>query len=467
MGIGALNYQGVKGGLKLNDVIEEFKYVYQGQTIKAGDFVEYVKGIASQTVETSSDVTLSTESHRGYTISAIQLDESRVFIVHSTSTQENTNLYGMIVTINGTNMTVATDIELISGARNYCVSMVKLDDKRVFIAYAYGGTAFLYGVVATINGTTISTGTGLQLNTTNATGQKVSLQLLPSGKVFLAYRYGNDYRLYGMIITINGETITKGIDTKLNSSGYSGYELSTQLLPNGNVFIAHSNNSSGYYLYGLVVTISGTTITSSGSSTSLNTTEYAGIRISTQLLPNGNVFIAHSRDDDYHLYGMIVTISGTTVTKGTDYAISSTAYTGYVISTQLLPNGNVFIAHSYGSNYYLYGIIAIINGTAVTKGTDTLISNTTYAGKIISSIFLPNGSIFVAHSYGDYHYLHAQIFGIDETNNIPTNIVTLTEYEQQAKLATKPPFNGIALSNGTGGTATAHNQQVKIARPNV
>ena len=85
MGIGALNYQGVQNGLKLNDVIEECKYVYQGQTIKAGDFVEYVNGVASQRTETSSEKALTDNSvpQTGVKISAVLLDEKRVFIAHS------------------------------------------------------------------------------------------------------------------------------------------------------------------------------------------------------------------------------------------------------------------------------------------------------------------------------------------------------------------------------------------------
>jgi hypothetical protein len=41
MGQGALNYQGVKGGLKLNNVTEELKSIYQEQQIEAGDFINY------------------------------------------------------------------------------------------------------------------------------------------------------------------------------------------------------------------------------------------------------------------------------------------------------------------------------------------------------------------------------------------------------------------------------------------
>ena len=245
---------------------------------------------------------------------------------------------------------------------------------------------------------------------------------------------------------------------------YASYEVSTQLLPNGNVFIAHSKDSSYYYLYGIVCTISGTTITA-GTDTSLVESEYAGRHISAQVLPNGNVFIAHSLNYSYeYLYGIVCAISGTNITKGTDTAIATSSDSGFSISAQVLPNGKVFVAHSHTTNTnYLYGVIVTINGTAITKGSDTALNTNTQTAYVISSVLLANGGVFIAHSHSGY-YLYAQIFGVDETNNKPTNQVVVLQYEQQAKLVTQPPFNGIALSNGTGGTAIAHNQQVKIAR---
>ena len=47
MGETFLDRHGIKSGIKLNDVIEEFKYVYKGQEVKAGDFVNFINGIAS------------------------------------------------------------------------------------------------------------------------------------------------------------------------------------------------------------------------------------------------------------------------------------------------------------------------------------------------------------------------------------------------------------------------------------
>ena len=57
MGQGALDYIGVKGGLDINGIIQGY-YVYAGENISAGDFVEFVNGVAGkvnagQIIETS------------------------------------------------------------------------------------------------------------------------------------------------------------------------------------------------------------------------------------------------------------------------------------------------------------------------------------------------------------------------------------------------------------------------------
>ena len=414
MGEDYLDWQKKTSGIKLNDVIEEFKYVYRGQTIKAGDFVNYINGIAGKTdYGESVDTQLSTETNTGYTISAVQLDENRVFIAHS-----------------------------------------------------YGSSYYLYGMVVTIDGTNISYSEDTLLSSTQYAGSAISTCLLPSGNVFIAHSGETaSYYLYGIVCSISGTTITKGSDTALVNSGRSGEVVSTCLLPNGNIFIAHSYGTY-HYLYGIIATIDGTQITY-GSDKQLSTTSYTGFIISTVTLDKNRIFIAHSYSTSYYLYGIVCTIDSTTISKGTDTLLKNDSSEGATISTCLLPNGNIFIAHRYGTaaqNLFIYGLICNISGTTITAGTDTALVSSSHAGFTISSLLLNSDTIFIAHYIDSSAYLYAQIFGIDELNNIPTNNIVITEYEQQVTPAIEPPFNAIALSSGVGGTDTEHNEQVKIAR---
>lgn len=466
MGVAFLDGQKKSGGIKLNDVIEEYKYVAAGKTIKTGDFVSYINGITGETELTSANIQLSAVKYAGYSISAVALDSNRVFIAHSYG--ESGSLYGIIITINGATITCGTDTLISSESGNgNVVSTVLLEENKVFIAHRKGSNSSLMAIVCTIDGTSITIGTDTTISSVDQTGGAISAVKIETNKVFIAHRYGGNHYLYGTVCTINGTAITVGAVTEIVNSSKAGYVVSACLLPGGNVFISHSYGSN-YHLYGIVVSISGTTITKGTDTVINNSDPRTGFAISACLLPNGTIFIAHSQTTNYNLHGIVVSVNGTTITAGTDTQISSLTKAGYIIKTQVLSDGNVFVMHNYDlTNYYLYGEVVTISGTTMTVGADTELNNNTFTGYNISAVLLDNGTVFIAHSESSSYYLNAQVWGIDETNKIPTNNIVITEYETQVTPAEETPFDAIALSDGIGGTETAHNEQVLIARPNV
>ena len=101
-----------KGGMSINGIIQDY-YAYAGENISAGDLVEYVNGIARETnYGESVDTQLSSETKTGEVISAVTLDENRVFISHSYGSDYY--LYGLVVTVNGNTITCGTDTQLSS-----------------------------------------------------------------------------------------------------------------------------------------------------------------------------------------------------------------------------------------------------------------------------------------------------------------------------------------------------------------
>ena len=457
-----------KGGMSINGIIKDY-YAYAGENISAGDLVEYVNGVAGQTTgtttETSASTKLCTWVKSGEKIDAVALDESRVFIAfHDDSTYPY--LYGVVCTIEGTKITCGSITKL--NSKEHCgttFSVVLLPNGNVFIAHCYTSNyQYLAATIVSINGTKITIENFL-CGMANM-GMNISACLLPSGNVFITHSYtaSGTAQLYGVVYKIDGTTMTFGQTLRLVDFDYAGVASSPCLLPNGNVFIAHSGYSDRC-LYGLVVSISDTTITV-GSVTELVNSTNAGAVISAVTLQDGRVFVVHSLGTDYTLNGIVCSISGTTITKGADRIIMSTAYAGYRISAVLVPNGSIFVAHTRTQNTnHLYGIICTINNTLVNKGTDTALKSTAQAGYAISTVLLDE-NVFIAHSYGTDYHLYAQMWGVDETNNIPTNTVTTiettTEYETQVRKATTGHFDGVAKTSGTGGDNTGHNEMVSI-----
>ena len=140
---------------------------------------------------------------------------------------------------------------------------------------------------------------------------------------------------------------------------------------------------------------------------------------------------------------------------------NTTKNSGKIISMCLLPNGNVFVVHSYDTFYQLYGMVVTISDTTITQGIDTALKSENMSGYTISAIMLGE-CVFISHNNGYDYYLNAQIFGIDYENNIPTNNISITEYETQIRKVTTGQFDGIAKTDGVGGDDTGHNDLVSI-----
>lgn len=446
MGIAKI-YNQKQSGLGIRGIIEDY-YVYAGEKVSAGDFVEFVNGVAGQRTETSISTEISNQKYSAYSASAVALDDNRVFIAHNVDN-----------------------------------------------SYYY-----LYGIVCTIEGATITAGTDTQLSTESSTGFMVSATLLKDGNVFIAHSYGSNFHLYGMVCSINGTSITAGTDTSIYTSTYAGYKISTQVLSDGEVFIAHSGSGTNYYLYYTVCKVSGTTVSISISTTLKNSSARSGMSISTVMLPNGNVFVVHGAGS-YAMRGVIASKSGTTITEGTTVQLSTQTYTspGQLV---VLDGNRIFIPHSYSSSGYMritvakvsgttiseyqstenlttsansgnsprailmpsgkilvihniggliYGMVCTVDDMTVTTGVDTNMSSTQRA---VGDIFLLADNIFVVEGYTSDYLLYTQLFNIDETNNIPTTQVKFTEYETQVRKATTSDIYGVAKTSGMGAYKT-------------
>jgi hypothetical protein len=449
MGIAKL-YGQKASGTNINGIIKDY-HAYAGENISAGDLVEYINGIASTETETSVDTKLSATSKAGECFSAVKLDENRVFVAHKYGSDEY--LYGVVAKIVDATITVGTDTAIVSESSTASViSAVLVSTNTVFIAHNQPSYLYLYGIVVTIDDMTITAGTNTRIISTRYAGSIISAITLSDNKVLIGHcnSTGSSGHLTITICTISGTTISAGTSTEVSSTAYTCNVISIAKINTNKVFIAHSYGSD-YYLYGMVVSISGTTVTA-GTDTPISTTAKSGVYNSLCLLQDGNIFIVHPMTS-YVLYGIVCTVSGTTITKGTDTQLNSLT-ANHRMKAVALKDNKVFIAHNNGNNatdYYLNGMIISINGMAITVGSDTALNLSVLAGREILPLLLDNGTIFIAHSYSSSYHLYAQIFGINEANNIPTNNVTIVEYETQVRKTTTSKFDGVAKEIVLGG----------------
>lgn len=329
-----------------------------------------------------------------FKLSAVALSSNKVFIAHSYSTKNNASiqLYGVVCTINGTTITAGTETQLNSGDYSgYGISAVALSSDKVFIAHSSAYYHSLNGTVCTINNTTITVNTSSQINSMTNVGNIISTVKLSSNKVFIAHSEDTNYYLRGVVCTINDTSISHGSQGYILSNENSSNVISVVALSSDKVFIAHSYDNSNYYLYGVICTINGMEITT-GIDTQLSTIKNSGKGISTTLVSNSKVLITHSYDTKYHLYGLICTIpmDSTTITAGTDTQLSTIVTSGSVTSDLTIVKNKVFIAYGYD----LYGMITQINNLVkqLEDPTDLVsgIANTSGTENEVVQVYVPN-----------------------------------------------------------------------------
>lgn len=401
----------LSGGVDINGIINEYK-VNAGQTIKAGDFVEFVNNLGTDTQLQNLVIN---------ELKAVALAENKVFITYTSDSDYTTYLYGVICSINNNTITYSTPTLLASNISNI-KSIVLIEENKVMIIYDS------YGVICTINNTNITLGTAVNISS----GSLSSSVLVDDNKVLVTYT--NNSKLYGVICTINETTITTGTPTELVSNNNLQTKVESIALQTNKIFISYRiYENSKNDMYGFICTINNSIITV-GISIKINSVDNQGVGFSLAKITNNKIFIAHGNSS---LYGIVCTINENTITKGTDTLLSYIDYSGIVISTLLITNNKVAILHSQSSDYYLYQMLCNITDTNIIIEKDEILNNAKNTGSIISTVLINTNAILIVHSsyinnYSDY-YLYSVVEELYKLQKVRTGI------------------NGIAKEDGTAG----------------
>lgn len=120
-------------------------------------------------------------------ISATKLTESKVFVAYSNSII-NKYLYGVVCTIDGDAITHGTNIQLSSiKDSGKIISVTTLSQNAVFITHSYSSNSDVYGMICTVEDMTITKGTDTKLGI-NKTGTIATA--LNNNKLIVAYGCG-------------------------------------------------------------------------------------------------------------------------------------------------------------------------------------------------------------------------------------------------------------------------------------
>lgn len=203
-----------EGGVDINGTIRNYT-VAANETINAGDFVSIIPE-----PEVGTDTRVITSAQTGHFVAAAALDANRVFVAYSYGTSYL--LYGRVYTVENGVATGGTAVKLSSTTNlaNQQIGCVALDSSRVFISYA-SSAGIAYGMVCTINNTTITAGTGTALNVDSDDVVDGGCKVVKVAEdVVLMYWCEQMVNIWGCVCSIDGNAITAGsVSSILSTDG--------------------------------------------------------------------------------------------------------------------------------------------------------------------------------------------------------------------------------------------------------
>ena len=382
------------GGTDIHGVLKEYT-VASGNSVSAGDFVTFVN---NADFSGSSDHTLNSTAASRQVISATALSDNKVFIAYHVNDSGHC-LKGLICTINGTSITAGQEFTLVEESdADLVISVAALSESKVMIVHTYANTYHLLALICTVDGTTITAGTEVDLATSSRVMSNIYALKLSANKIVIVHTYGLNTNLYGMLCTIDGYNITKVTHDDLTSSTQDGRVLSAVALSESKIFVAYNYSTQYNRLYGAVCTVDDTTITRVAKE-QLISTAYMGKVISVVKLTENKVFVAHSAgENDYTLNGIVCIINGTKLTYGRDATLQELSHTADKISVAALNDKNVVVFHNDSQDYCLNSLKCSVNDMTITAGTDTTINSGEHTADTIFAMPFCEDKLLVLHN---------------------------------------------------------------------
>lgn len=270
--------------------------------------------------------------------------------------------------------TPTTDPTLLSNT-NCWEKIVPLDtDKAVYVRSA-NASGDLQARVITTSGTTISAlGSVVTLAlAANVNVVRANVVALSTSSFIAVWFYpaihANQFRIVGVACTVSGTTITNGAITEIvsvNDTVRFSSELKTAKIDTNKAIVVYTDRQNSFNATAVAFTITGTTINSPGSAHVFRSATTTYIDVSS--LRDGSKAIA-SYVDGGHVYGQVLSVSGTTVTSGTALQLTSGTETRITTRSLGMSSTKCFVSleQTTGSPHGIKVFLLSVSGTTLTN----------------------------------------------------------------------------------------------------
>ena len=419
------------GGAKINGLIDEY-VVAAGNTISAGDFVEYLLE--------RSEFCVPNFGTNEDEFKACLVDENHVFVALS---DPDGKLNCAVYTFDGLTITASAE-KAISTSTNSaaCFGVTRLDDQRVFVAYPGGTQYYLNGVVCSVVDGAVTVNTSTRIVSGTYYGRYIGCAALTPNRVLIVSSQGSaaaSVKQYFSVCDISDVTVSAASVTLSTSDVSVGLNGPTVLrLDDTHAFVLYAATSDDV-LTARAVEVSDSGITAGGAMT-LSTADnpYGEYATATVLSPD-RVFVAYGYADADGLRATVLAVSGVDIfmsayVGGGDNIVTlipGLPFRGCSATT--LPDGRVYMQAVQGTATTackLYRLICEIDDVDIAVTRTDVIAEDAGATKYQTSLTLDDGRVF--NLYG--------------ANNVQTAYI-----ETAAKVCKKYAGSVLGVSK-TGGT---------------
>jgi len=296
----------------------------------------------------------------------------------------------VIINADGTVSVVTGDSasEVLGSAVNYnaanssnSVSVYDANSGKIVVAYRNGSNSYIYAIVGTVSETSISFGSAVVVSSEQIGDTAIAYDANAQKVVVFYEKDTGSSELMSKVGTVSGTSISFGSATAVSSSSVTSpdatYDANAQKVV---VFYVDSNN--GNYPTARVGTISGTSISYGTAATAKS-----GASDNTHITYDSNAqkVVAMWTDNSNSNYGTaaVGTVSGTSISFGSNVVFQSTNTESSSITFDST-NNKVVISYQDGSINDTFGIVGTVSGTSISFGTRVLITtNSTAFSNII------------------------------------------------------------------------------------
>jgi len=315
-------------------------------------------------------------------------DTGKVVIAYHRDASNHYYGAAIVGTVSGTSISFGSEVKFQANNSQGMTGLGMCYDTsqdKIFISYADKlNSQYATGVVGTVSGTSISFGSTTVVASTSVTRTQCEFDS-SNNKILLAYRLGNAYGA-AEVITLSGSSISSGSYTSFNSGNILRPVMAFSTTANKFVLIYKDSDQSSNGRY-IVATISGTSV-SFGTEGAFNSVSSEKFSITYDASIDKFLAVYRDMDASNNIKARVGTLSGTTVSWGSIAVVTSGNATFPCVESK--GDGTAVITFSDFSTTPVANprfVVATISGTSVSfSSAVTVASNVNSESGSISSL---------------------------------------------------------------------------------